>query len=310
MLIGSCFSEHIGNYFKRYQIPCEINPFGTLYDPISISHLLQKAASKQYLEENWNKNIVQQDGVWYHLQTHSHISALTKEDLIQKLMMAFQNTHNYLKRTTCLMITLGTNNVHYYEGKVPVANCHKIPAQQFSVRSLTANEITEHLDTTMKFIQKINPNIQIIYSVSPVRHTKLGLVENSLSKATLQVALHQLLHIVAHKDKAFYFPAYEIMLDILRDYRFYKIDKIHPSEEAIAFIWERFSQTCFDSMLQQYLSEAHTIFIAQQHRTCHEASTSSQYFFKMHYEKVLTLKRTYPHLNFEVWEEYFKKKIH
>ena len=271
LLIGSCFSENIGQKLKQGKWPICVNPFGTIYNPTSILRSLQLS-----LKEEKEHRLTENNNIHYSWDAHSYISATNQETLIQKLNLAYHETNNCLKNANWLIITLGSAWVYEYDSEV-VANCHKHPNRQFQKRLLKAQEIIHSFEVFVKQIHQVNPKLQILLTVSPVRHIRDGIVENNQSKATLINSVHEL---VQNHPSIHYFPAYEIMIDELRDYRFYAEDMVHPTEQAIDYIWKKFCETCMDKEAQDFVQQWGNLRKAIAHRPFHPETPEHQLFVR------------------------------
>jgi lysophospholipase L1-like esterase len=240
-LLGSCFSENIGNKLSYYKFQSVQNPLGILFHPKAIEHLiLNSINAKEYTEED----IFELNERWHCFDTHSQLSNNGKEELLQNLNEAIKTTKEQLTNSTHIIITLGTAWVYrYISSDKIVANCHKVPQKQFLKELLSVDEVTESLESMTALIRLINPKASIIFTVSPVRHVKDGFVQNQQSKSHLIAGIH---NVIEHRKNIHYFPSYEIMMDELRDYRFYKEDMIHPNQTAIHYIWEKFVYSWFN----------------------------------------------------------------
>ncbi len=282
--IGSCFAETMGKRLVDNKFNALVNPFGTLYNPISIHHSL-KSAVDIMMPAN-NEYIVNQD-VHYHYQFHSNFSALDKPALKKKINESLQTCNQFLKTSNYLIITYGSAFVYIQnEIDMVVANCHKMPASHFSKHLLKAEVITDSFLHIYQKLKSFNPKLKIILTVSPVRHLKDTIELNSVSKSTLRLACHQL----AEKFDVDYFPAYEIMMDDLRDYRFYKTDRIHPTEEAEEYIWNKFAEKYFDQNAKNILEDWKEIKMALAHRSSYPSTVSHQAFLKSVLKKLDGLK--------------------
>lgn len=237
LLFGSCFSENIGDKLEYYKFQCEVNPFGILFHPLAIETLISRAINKDYYSED---ELVFQNEQWSCLDAHSKLNDTSKTQLLQNLNSALDQTYDALKEDTHVVITLGTSWVYrFLESDKLVANCHKLPQKKFLKELLSVDEINQSLWAIVELIRSINPRVNFIFTVSPVRHTKDGVIENTQSKAHLIAAVHQ---VVDTRKQLYYFPSYELMMDELRDYRFYNDDMLHPSAQAIRYIWEKFQK--------------------------------------------------------------------
>jgi len=272
--IGSCFAQTMGNQLLSNKIKTQVNPFGTAYNPHCIHRLITRCLDKSPLEAS---GILNREGLFFHYDFHSQQSATTEEGLIKKLSKLHEDHSHNLKKANVLIITYGTAFVYRRkDNQQIVSNCHKVPASEFTKELLTVEEIIESFEKMHDALVNKNSTIKIILTVSPVRHAKDGLEQNTVSKSVLRLACHQL----AERKGVVYFPAYELMMDDLRDYRFYKIDRIHPTEEAEEYIWEKFLETFLDAEAKVFFLEWSEVKLALQHRPFHEQSTAHQTFLK------------------------------
>jgi lysophospholipase L1-like esterase len=240
-LLGSCFSENIGNKLSYYKFQSVQNPLGILFHPKAIEHLvLNSINTKEYTEED----IFELNERWHCFDAHSQLSNNVKEELLHNLNEAIKTTKEQLTNSTHIIITLGTAWVYrHISSDKMVANCHKVPQKQFLKELLSVDEVTESLKSITALIRSINPKASITFTVSPVRHVKDGFVQNQQSKSHLIAGIH---NVIEPRKNIHYFPSYEIMMDELRDYRFYKEDMIHPNQTAIHYIWEKFVYSWFN----------------------------------------------------------------
>lgn len=292
--MGSCFAEHIGQRLRQYKFSTVLNPFGIIYNPISIQIGLAMLQNDFHFTE---KNIFHHQGLWHSYYHHGSFSSLSSSELMEHVEYSLQNARKALQNTDCLLLTLGTAFVfiHRKLGEV-VANCHKLPAQEFNRRRLSVKEIVNALAPIFQQLKAQRPELDIILTVSPVRHLRDGFVENQRSKATLILALDELCQ---QLDFVHYFPAYELLLDDLRDYRFYAADMLHPAPLAIDYIWNYFGETFFDKTTQSINKQIEKIQKATQHRPFHPQSAEHQQFISNQLEKIQTLQQQYPFLNFK-----------
>lgn len=268
--IGSCFAESMGNQLLQNKFNVLTNPFGTIYNPVSLAQLLT--------DDIQTEAIIESQGVYFHWQAHGEVSALSARELQTIMAMRRRELQERLQTTDWLIITLGSAFAYRLksDGRI-VANCHKMPQSEFSKELLTAEEMTLALKGAIAQLETRNPKLKTLLTVSPVRHIRDGLVENNRSKARLIEVAHTLTEQLPHVS---YFPAYEILIDELRDYRFYSTDRVHPSEEAVAYIWERFADTYFDASTEAFMNEWQAIRSAIQHRPFHVASAAHQQFLR------------------------------
>ncbi len=284
LLTGSCFAENIGKKLEENKFRVLTNPFGVIYNPASIFRLLEQTIRQSVDKER----ILINHGIYYHWDTHSTISAISEDALLKHFSNKLKATLSFLKSARVLIISLGSSWVYRHNsGREIVANCHKVPQKEFTKSLLSVKEITEGYFRTIKQIRDINPGLDVVMTVSPVRHLKEGLEQNNLSKSILLQAAHE---IVAEDEKASYFPSYEIMIDVLRDYRFYKEDMVHPNDQAIDYIWGEFGKYSFDQQTLEFLGEWSQIAKALQHKPFHPESTAHQTFLKNTLGKLLALK--------------------
>ena len=236
--LGSCFVTHIQNKFDYYQFQNQINPFGTVFNPVSIRKLLQYVVNQQFFNE---KDLFHHQNLWKSFDLHSDFNNPDKEIFLNTINNKISEAGKFLKTADWLFLTFGTAWVyrHKASGNI-VNNCHKVPQKEFDKFLLSPTDIVKELNKIIRLATSFNPQLKILMSISPVRHLKNGFVENQRSKAHLITAVHQL------ESEIFYFPSYEILLDDLRDYRFYKDDFIHPNTLAINYIWQKFSKTFID----------------------------------------------------------------
>ncbi|MEM5540310.1 GSCFA domain-containing protein [Olleya sp. AS48] len=290
-LLGSCFAENIGEKFEYFKFPHYVNPFGILFHPIAIHNLVSNALhGKKYTEDDVFINNEQ----FHSFDAHSKLSQHTKSLLLHQLNAASQKTSHYLKQSTHVVITLGTAWVYrYLKTNKIVANCHKIPQQQFQKQILSVDAIVAALQSIIQQVKKVNPRVNFIFTVSPVRHIKDGFIENTQSKSHLLAALHKVLD-----DQSHYFPSYEIMMDELRDYRFYNQDLLHPSPLAVDYIWDRFKTVWMADSAIAIMSEVDTIQKGLQHKPFNPNSTAHLKFVQQLVEKQITLTNQFPNIKF------------
>ncbi|WGD33672.1 GSCFA domain-containing protein [Olleya sp. YS] len=299
LLLGSCFSENIGETFEYYKFQNYINPFGVLFHPKAIETLVSNALNGKKYTEN---DIFLNNEQFHCYDAHSRISNPTKSLVLHQLNAALQKTNHYLKHATHVVITLGTAWVYRLQDtKQIVANCHKMPQKQFDKTLLSVDDILLSLQVITNQIEKVNPNVNIIFTVSPVRHVKDGFVENTQSKSHLITAIHQFLHRQSSikNHKSYYFPAFEIMMDQLRDYRFYKEDMIHPNAIAIQFIWERFKEVWISKSAEETIEDVTYIQKGIQHKPFNPKSEAHLKFIEQLESKKQLLAIKFPQIKFD-----------
>lgn len=273
LTLGSCFAQNIGNKMQEVYFETEVNPFGVLYNPVSISKSINLLLDKEIFTEN---DIFQYNGLWLSFSHSSLFSDTAPEKCIEKINFRFVKAAQFLQITNFLLITFGTAWVYEDQksGSV-ISNCHKLPARNFSRRRLSQQEIVDDYSKLITRLNEQNPELQLIFSVSPIRHWKDGAHENNLSKSTLMLAIDELQH---RFNQVHYFPAYEIQMDELRDYRFYASDMLHPSEVAVDYIWQRFSDTYFDEATTRMKKEFEQLLSDLNHKPLFPDSTEFQQF--------------------------------
>ena len=262
VLLGSCFSDNIGAKMHGALINATVNPMGTLYNPLSIARGVKLLIAGEPIA---GQDLFMQGGVWNSYDFHSRHSLPDKQATINHMNRQIEAGHNALKQAHLLTVTLGTAMVYRLRstGEV-VANCHKVPQHEFTRKMVTAAEAVQALDEMLTRLHEFNPDLRIILTVSPIRHIADGLDTNSLSKALLRVAIHEVL--ASHRDYCDYFPAFEIMMDDLRDYRFYSSDMVHPSDMAVEYIWQAFQATYLDDRSALAVARCERIHKRLQHR--------------------------------------------
>ncbi len=291
LLFGSCFSENIGKKLDYYKFQNTQNPFGILFHPKAIEILISNAVNgKQYS----NDDVFLQNEQWHCFDTHSKLSCNSKDDLLHKLNTQVKLTSESIQNVSHVIITLGTSWVYrFLESDKVVANCHKVPQKQFKKELLDVGEISKSLQNIINLVNSVNPRVIIIFTVSPVRHLKDGFTENTLSKSNLISVIHTLLD-----KKTFYFPSYEIMMDELRDYRFYKQDMIHPSPLAINYIWEKFKNVWVSDESLALMEEVETIQKGLQHKPFNPNSEAHQKFLQNLEDKKSQVLSSFSHIKF------------
>lgn len=300
LLIGSCFTEHIGNFLTDVKFNVLQNPNGILFDSLSVSSsLVAYIQNKQYKEED----LFYLNETWNSWQHHSRFSNPDKNEGLHNINQSQIEAHTFLKNADWLVITLGSAFTYKLnENNVVVANCHKAPAQNFSKHLNTIEEIISSLDNTIHQLFHFNNKLKIIFTISPVRHLRDGVVDNNRSKARLIEATH---HLVNKFDKLYYFPAYELVIDVLRDYRFYDVDLAHPNYAATQFVLEKFSEVCFDESTKELMEEIKKLIIAKKHKPFNPQSELHKKFLHQHCLKAKKLQAEHDYLNLKDEIKYF-----
>jgi len=293
VLLGSCFAENIGEKFSYFKYKSLVNPFGILFHPKAIETFLWMATQQEQYSET---DLFFHNERWHCFDAHSKLSHPDQKTVLNTLNQGLDHTYNDMLSATHICITLGTAWVYRLQAlDMIVANCHKIPQKEFSKEILSVAEVVQCLQNSVGLIRSFNADVQIIFTVSPVRHSKDGFVENNRSKSHLIAAIHQ---IVSVDPNSTYFPSYEIMMDELRDYRFYKEDMIHPSSLAIDYIWERFKQTWIDKNALPTMDKVNEIQNGIAHRPFNPDSEQHHQFLQKLEQKKLQIQQQYSFIKF------------
>ena len=292
VLLGSCFSDNIGGKLSAALFNATVNPMGTLYNPMSIAHGVQQLIDCTPVA---GKDLFMQGGVWNSFDFHSRHSLPDKQATIDRMNQRIEQGHQALKNARLLTVTLGTAIVYRLKstGEV-VANCHKVPQHEFERKMATVSEMVAELDRMLTRLHEFNPELRVILTVSPIRHIADGLDTNSLSKASLRVAIQEAM--ARHRDYCDYFPAYEIMMDDLRDYRFYATDMVHPSDVAVEYIWQAFQATYLDDRSALAVARCERIHKRLQHRPMSANRETVERFNADTASVVRNLIKEYPYL--------------
>ena len=292
LLLGSCFSENIGDKLSYFKFQSTQNPFGILFHPKAIENLITNTSNKKVYSSD---DLIYQNEIWHSFDAHSSLSSASENELLNKLNVAISLTNKKIKEASHIVITLGTSWVYrYIEIDTIVANCHKIPQKKFLKELLSVSEISESLARSISLIKSMNSDAAVIFTISPVRHLKNGFIENTQSKSHLIAAIHTLVN----EQDVSYFPSYEIMMDELRDYRFYAEDMIHPNKTAINYIWRKFIDTWFSEETKSIMKEIDEIQKGLLHRPFHEDSKLHQQFLLKLEQKKSSLQERLPFINF------------
>ena len=292
--LGSCFVENMGEKFSYFKFQNVVNPFGIIFNPVSIENLVSRVVHKQKFTE---EDIFFHNDLWHCFEVHSKLSNPNKEAFLNSLNQLLESTNNQITKSTHIIITYGTSWVYRNKSsKNIVANCHKVPQSQFSKEILSVATIEKAIQDTVNLIQKVNPNCCFIFTISPVRHIKDGFVENQRSKSHLITALQTSLDFQLLTFD--YFPSYEIMMDELRDYRFYAEDMLHPSQTAIDYIWVRFFENYISEENYTVMQEVCDIQKALHHHSFNPNSESHQKFLDNLNQKIVKLQQQFPHFLF------------
>ena len=304
MLMGSCFTEQIGNRLLAHKFDVLQNPNGILFNPVSISHAIETyIVNKNFTEDDlfFNNELY---GSWLH---HTQFSGIDKNEVLKEINVSQTKAHAFLKKADWLVLTLGSAFIY---GKVGakeisytnvVANCHKVASDKFNRRLLNSNEVSQILKEISNKLSEFNPLLKIIFTISPVRHLREGFVENNRSKAALIEAVHTL----TSEENILYFPSYELVIDDLRDYRFFAEDLVHPNYAATKYIWEKFVPSCIDKASRDIIDEVNEINSAYSHKPFNKKSKAHQLFLSKYLSKTKELQSKFPYINFEKEIAYF-----
>ncbi len=304
LFIGSCFTENIGVWMKEFKFRVDINPFGINYNPASVARNIELLLErKKYIPDD----LYHYNDLWFSFDHHSRFAHPDPAQCLLTINNRLESSAKNLTVTDFLIITFGTAWV--YERKntgTIVSNCHKVPAREFNRYLLSVNQIVQTYTGLIKRLNDLIPSLNIIFTVSPVRHWKDGAPLNMVSKSTLILAVHE---IVSTYDCAEYFPAYELAMDDLRDYRFYNEDMIHPNNQMTAYIWKKFSETYFDPETINLIKELNSLQRALNHKAFYPSSKEHKHFITKQLEIIDGLQKKYPFLDFTSEKEYFKRQI-
>jgi hypothetical protein len=300
LLTGSCFTEHIGGALRDWKFDMLLNPNGILFDAASVaSSLISYIQPRIYQEED----LVYLNELWQSWQHHGVFSRMDKQECLRVINASQTRAHVFLQEADWLIITLGSAfSYRLADSGGAVANCHRAPQQWFRKHLMTIEEILSALDGCLFRLFNFNPRLRVIFTVSPVRHIRDGVIENNRSKARLIESVH---HLVGKFDRLYYFPAYELVIDVLRDYRWYDIDMAHPNYPATTFVLEKFVGHCIDEPGQRLLEEVRKIVLARRHRPFEPATLAHRRFLQDHFQKAVELAREYPFLDFQEELNYF-----
>jgi hypothetical protein len=286
MLVGSCFSDNIGDKLKEMKMKVFSNPFGISFNPYSIAQSISRIIqNKEYTSvENYNN-------LYFSFDHHSSFSSNTKEEILMKINKSLREAHDKLKQSDFIFITLGSAWVYrnIAQNRL-VANCHKIPNKEFAKELLSIENITDSFNDLIKELKGFNPKLNVVFTVSPVRHLKDGFIENQRSKSILLESVHR---IVETNSNCSYFPSYELVMDDLRDYRFFKKDMLHLNEIGVDYVWEKFGDFYFSKETLAIQEEVQALNALLQHRALNDSSLEEK--------KLLALKNMREKYSFLNW---------
>jgi len=304
LLIGSCFTEHIAERLQQHKFSVLSNPHGILFNPLSVAQSIDgyiegkeyTAADLFLLNDTWNS--------WEH---HTRFSNIDANEALNSINQSQHQAAEFIKKADWLIITLGSAFQYYLKetGK-PVANNHRAPAQWFEKKLLPIDEITTALSNTLHKLSDANPFVQVLFTISPVRHIRDGVIDNNRSKARLIEAVHTL---CGQSEKAHYFPAYELVIDILRDYRFYDVDLVHPNYMGTTYVWENFVRSCISNSCYEVMQQVQEIITARSHRSRFPETNAHKKFLESYAAKTISLMNKYAFLNLNEELQYFESRF-
>lgn len=296
VLMGSCFTENIGRQLERYRFPVCINPFGVSYNPLSVKKGLETLMNKQaYKEEDLDFH----NELWFSFDHHTGFSSPDRQETLQKINHSLKTAQALMKRAGILILTWGTSWVYRYNktGQV-VCNCHKIPAREFTRSRLSSDEIVDAYESLLPQLFEYNSGLKILHTISPVRHWKDGAHGNQLSKASLLLAGDALQE--RFPDQFFYFPSYELVMDELRDYRYYAEDMLHTNNQATSYIWEKFQQALVSKYSSEIIRDLDPLLKLLEHRPVNTGTVAHQKLKEQVGDRVTQFKSKYPGINLEI----------
>ncbi len=306
MLMGSCFTENMGEKLRKHKFNTLENPNGILFNPVSVASAIESYIQNKTITE---ADIFLHNETWHSWKHHSRFSGITAQDCIEKINNSTAAAHHFLQQADHLIITLGsawlytlTDVATTGEKGTVVANNHKAPANWFSKHLMKSDEAKLVLQSIIKSLQSFNPALQIIFTISPVRHLREGAIENNRSKAVLIQAVHDVCQAF---ESVYYFPAYELVIDDLRDYRFYAEDLVHPNYQATQYVWEKFTEACMDDETRELLKIIAEINLAHQHKPFNPSTHQHLRFLETYFQKTKNFQEKYPWLSFEKELAYF-----
>lgn len=292
--LGSCFAENMAEKFTFYKFQNTTNPFGIIFNPVSIDRIVQRIVNKEFFTED---DVFFHNERWHCFEVHSDVSHQDKDQFLKNLNVILEVTNQQIVQSTHVIITYGTSWVYRLKSSDEiVANCHKVTQNQFDKEIVSVEAIEKAIQSTMNLIRKVNTNCNFIFTISPVRHIKDGYVANQRSKAHLITALQSVMN--TESGMVNYFPSYEIVMDELRDYRFYEKDMLHPNAIAIDYIWERFCESAISEESLITMNEVAAIQKGLAHRPFNPNSESHQQFLLNLHQKIAQLQNQFPFLTF------------
>jgi hypothetical protein len=300
LLIGSCFTEHFEKRLGDLKFDCHANPFGIVFNPLSMAAALERIIDHKFFTE---ADVMEHNESWFSLETHTSLTAFSKTELLKRLNAIVKEWHERLKKANWLIITFGSAFYYeHHESGLTVANCHKLPAKAFIKKLAEPSMIDLTYHIVFEKLSRFNPSLKVLLTVSPVKHLRDGVIENNLSKSVLTYSAHTLIKQHAHSS---YFPSYELVNDDLRDYRFYEADMAHPNKQAIDYVWQKFSGTYFDPGTQALLEKIGELTTAANHRPLRADTKAHSAFRAAQLQKCMDLKNRFPYLDLEKEIQHF-----
>jgi len=300
MMMGSCFSEHIGERLSQRKFNIDLNPFGVLYNPVSIASGIQRLLIQNPFEE---EDLFFHQGWWHSFDHHSSFSHQDKQKCLEKINERLTISGQSLKNSAYIFVTFGTSRVYHQKsnGRV-VSNCHQVPADLFETQLLRVGDIVRMYSLLIQELASINPGLKWIFTVSPVRHWKNGPEGNQVSKATLLLAVNELKEKYEQVD---YFPAYEIFMDDLRDYRYYADDLLHPGTQGIEYTWKKFIEAFLTDKSINIMKLVEALIKAKNHRPRNAGSAEHIEFINKKYREAKLLADNNPYIDLQEFIQYF-----
>ena len=287
LLVGSCFAAEVGIKLSERKFDTVVNPHGILYNPLSICQAVTDYVKKRTYTQ---QDIFLHDELWRSFNHHGRFSDVKPGVCLTKINQEIDRAHHQLKNAKWLLVTFGSAFAYKHNSGI-VANCHKLPASQFEKILLSKEQIVDAWQKQINLLKEFNPQLQILFTVSPVRYIRDGVIENNRSKGILFDSVHSL---IEQNTNLFYFPAYEIVIDELRGYRFFKEDLVHPSSQAINYVWQKFVDAACDEETKNFMADYMPILKSLNHRYVHGDTFVSVKFREQLEEKVTLLRKKYP----------------
>ncbi len=305
LFTGSCFTNNIGQRLKDLGFPVIVNPFGVVYNPLSIKKNIDRLLEgREYTEQDLEYH----NELWFSFDHHSSFSGTDRAAVLRQINDSLHEASALLQGADYVLLTFGTAWVYRLlkTGEV-VCNCHKVPAREFSRELMSVDGITQACAGLIRAVRKKNPSARFLFTISPVRHWKDGHFGNQVSKASLVLAVKNILD--HFNTMTAYFPAYELLIDDLRDYRYYADDLLHPSNQAIEYIWEKFSQTFFSDETSHLNREIAALALAASHRPLSGSTTGHRKFLEIQLRKTLELQHKHPAIDLSRYRIHFENLL-